>query len=245
MYTKFTYWLDKQAFLFLQNKFSDMGISLHETRKAACLPLSSKIALGFVPPEAWSNFELCKRQLSWYGESRFAGKYLLVSGTDINEYGVDFKPSTIISKVKFKPMALPGSDHEKIKAMVDRKSFSLSCPSAFKDIESMDNWKQSRWLRIMGIGNVAFKDLFTFQCANHANFIEPVYFIESEEGPVPYSIGTTKQVCSACLEFFNIIGANFKNKLVVPCPGAVMFAGMSVNTYYDVQTISSDSFSLI
>lgn len=241
MYTKFTYWMDKQAFLFLQNKFSDMGISLHETRKAACLPLSGKIAIGYVPPEAWSNFELCKRQLSWYGTSQFAGKYLLVSETDISEYGFNFKPSTIISKVKFKPMDLPGSDNEKIKALVDRKSFSLSCPSAFKDIESMDTWKQSRWLRIMGIGGVAFKELFALQCANHANFIEPDYFINSEEGPVPYSIGTTKQVCSACLEFFSIIGANFRKKLVVPCPGAVLYAGMSVNTYYEVKTISPES----
>ncbi len=67
-----------------------------------------------------------------------------------------------------------------------------------------------------------------------------IIFIDSEEGPVPYSIGTTKQVCSACLEFFNIIGANFRKKLVVPCPGAVLYAGMSVNTYYEVKTISSD-----
>lgn len=236
-YTKFTYWMDMQAFLFLQNKFADMGILLHETRKAACLPLSGKIALGFVPPGAWSNFELCKRQLSWYGESQFAGKYLLVSSTDINEYGVDFKPSTIISQVKFKPADLPGSDHKKIMAMVAKESFSRACPSAFKDIESIDNWRQLRWLRIMGIGKVSFKELFAIQCANHANFIEPDFFIESDHGPIPYSIGTTKQVCSACLEFFNIIGAGFEKKFVVPCPGAVIFAGMSVNTYYEVKTI--------
>lgn len=221
-----------------------MEIPLHETRKAACLPLSGNIAMGYVPPEAWSSFELCRRQLSWYGTSQFAGRYLLISGTDINAYGFDCKPSTIISKTKFKPMNLPGSDKGKIAALVEKKSFTLSCPSVFKNIESMDNKMQSRWLKIMGIGGVAFKDLFAFQCANHANFIEPDYYVDSEEGPLPYSIGATKQVCSACLEFFNIIGAAFKTKYVIPCPGAVLFAGMSVNTYYEVKTISLDVISI-
>jgi len=244
MYTKFTYWMDKQTFLVMHKTLSEMGIPLYETRKAICLPLSNKIALGYVTPEAWSNFDICKRQLSWYSASQFAGRYLLISGTDINKYGFDFKPSTIISKVKFKPRKLPGSDNGKIKELTDRKSFMLSCPSTFKDIESMDNGMQLRWLKIMGIGGTTFKDLFAFQCANHANFIEPDYFIDSEEGPIPYSIGVTKQVCSACLEFFNIIGANFKKKFVVPCPGAVLFAGMSVNTYYEVKTISLDLISL-
>lgn len=240
IYTKYSYWMDKQVFLFVQNKFSEMGIPLQETRKAACLPLSSKIALGYVPPEAWSNFELCKRQLSWYGTSRYSGQYLLISETDINAYGFDFKPATVISKVKFKPMDLPGSDKGKIMGLFERKSFSCSCPPAFKDIESMDDKMQSRWLNVMGIRGVTFKELFAFQCANHANFIEPDYYIDSENGPIPYSIGMTKQVCSACLEFFNIIGEKFKKKLVIPCPGAVLFAGMSVNTYYEVRTINVD-----
>ena len=214
-----------------------MGTPLYETRKAVCLPLSSKIPIGYVPPEAWSNFDICKRQLSWYHTSQFSGRYLLISGTDINEYGFDFKPATIISKVKFKPKELPGSDNQRVKELTDKKSFTISCPSAFKDIESMDNEMQSRWLKIMGIGGISFKDLFTFQCANHVNFIEPDYFINAEEGPIPYSIGMTRRVCSACPEFFNIIGAEFKKKFVVPCPGAVLFAGMSVNTYYEVKTI--------
>lgn len=215
-----------------------MGIPLHETRKTVCLPMSNKIALGFVPPEAWSNFDICKRQLSWYNTSRFSGKYLLISSTDINGYGFDIKPTTIITKIKFKPELLPGSDYGKIQKLTERKSYLIACPSAFNDIDSTDKAMQLRWLKIMGISGVAYKDLFAFQCANHANFIEPDYFIDAENGPIPYSIGMTKQVCSACLEFFNIIGAEFKKKFVVPCPGAVLFAGMSVNTYYEVKTIS-------
>ena len=34
-----------------------------------------------------------------------------------------------------------------------------------------------------------------------------------------------------------IIGRNFPQKLVVPCPGAVMFAGMGTNRYYEVTSV--------
>jgi hypothetical protein len=32
----------------------------------------------------------------------------------------------------------------------------------------------------------------------------------------------------------NIIGGSFRKKLVVPCPGAVLFAGLITNRYYEV-----------
>ena len=63
----------------------------------------------------------------------------------------------------------------------------------------------------------SYEELFIKHCANHANFIEPEYYIKDEE-PIPYSIGKTTHICSACLEFFNIIGSKWKKKLVVPCP---------------------------
>jgi hypothetical protein len=88
----------------------------------------------------------------------------------------------------------------------------------------------------MGIRGITYDELFIYHCANHANFLDPEFFIESIDGPIPYSIGSTKQVCSACLEFFNIIGEEFKKKFVIPCPGAVLFAGMVVNQYYLIES---------
>jgi len=81
--------------------------------------------------------------------------------------------------------------------------------------------------------------LFLVHCANHANFIEPRFFYKSDiNGISPYTIDHTKRICSACLEFYNIIGEYFKKKYVVPCPGSVLFAGMKVNSYYEVETAS-------
>ena len=52
--------------------------------------------------------------------------------------------------------------------------------------------------------------------------------------PVPYSIDKTSHICSVCLEYFNIIGANFRKKYVVSCPGPVLCAEMGNNRYYEV-----------
>ena len=75
----------------------------------------------------------------------------------------------------------------------------------------------------MGLQGMTFEELFVGHCANHANFIEPAYQVLEEGRPVPYSLGKTRTVCSACLEFYNIIGSSFQKKYVVPCPGAVLF----------------------
>lgn len=50
----------------------------------------------------------------------------------------------------------------------------------------------------------------------------------------PLSKRISNGICSACLEFFNIIGSRLVKKLVVPGPGAVLFAGMAPNRYYEV-----------
>ncbi|MGD9973073.1 MAG: hypothetical protein AB7S77_08450 [Desulfatirhabdiaceae bacterium] len=237
VYTRFTYWLDEADFLDIRNSLIQQNVAPVETRKAVCLPLANKIEIGYVAPDAWSNFETCRRQLSWYASSRYNGQYLLVSQGDIRRFGLDVTPATIITKIDFKPDRLPQPGNAKIDKLAHNARFQHDCPSEFMDIGAMGDDMQSRWLKIMGIRGITYPELFVRHCANHANFMEPDYFCDTPDGPVPYSIGKTKEVCSACLEFFNIIGGNFRKKFVVPCPGAVLFAGMSVNQYYQVETI--------
>lgn len=234
MYKKYTYWLKKEEFIAFQKIMRTQEIPVYEAKKAVCLPLSSKIALGYVSPEAWSHFDLCRRQLSWYGISRFANQYLVISDKELGEYGFDMTWSTRISKIKFKPKKLPLKDTQAINSLATKDLFVSSCPSAFYELGAEEGLE--RWLKIMGIRGYSYKELFVHHQANHANFMEPEFFMENGDGRVPYSIGKTNQVCSACLEFFNIIGEEFKTKYVVPCPGAVLFAGMAVNKYYQIET---------
>lgn len=235
-YKRFTYWMDKREFLEVQNRLIKQHIDLYETRKAICLALSNKVQIGYVAPYAWSNFDICRRQLSWYETSRFAGQYLVISKSDICNFGIDMKPSTIISKPFFRVKQMEKPNNEEIYKLAAKEKFQKLCPAVFKDIDSIGENSKSNWLKIMGIRGITYNELFVFHCANHSNFIDPEYFIEDADGAIPYSIGPTKQICSACLEFFNIIGENSKRKLVIPCPGAVLFAGMTVNHYYQVES---------
>jgi hypothetical protein len=51
---------------------------------------------------------------------------------------------------------------------------------------------------------------------------------------ITFSIDKISYMCSACLGLFNNIGFQFRKELVVPCTGAVLFAGMASNRYYEV-----------
>jgi len=199
-----------------------------------CLPLSKRIDIGIVPPDTWRESELCRRQLSWYWHSPFAGRYLIISATPLTELG--FPPQIILKKCKFRPPALPGEADKK--AMIQRQSYLAAKPDEWDDLDAEDPARQDRWLKVMGIRGKTYREIFLTHCANHANFIEPDYFVEEEGEKIPYSIGKTNQTCSACLEFFGIIGNGTSRKRVVPCPGAVIFAGLPVNRYIEVQMLT-------
>jgi hypothetical protein len=226
--------MDEKLFQNIEKKLAEKDIYPAEARKTVCLPLSSKIPFGYIPPNAWSKFDLCRRQLSWYYASKYAGKYLLICEKPLSEFGIDLLPDTTIEKAKFKPKRLP--DQESIRSLAEKEKFKHYCPPEFLDIGAMDEKMKDRWMKIMGVRGITYDEVFVEQCANHANFIEPEYFLETNNGIVPYSIGKTSRICSACLEFFNIIGDQYKDMYVVPCPGAVLFAGMSVNKYYLVSS---------
>ena len=201
-----------------------------------CVPLARRVDMGIVPPEAWKKTELCKRPLSWYWLSRRAGQYLAVSSRDLDAYG--FETEIVLRSSPFRPKSLPGDDEKK--ALIARRSYLKAKPDIWDDLSSEDPLAQDRWLKIMGIRGIRYDELFLTHCANHANFIEPVYFLREKNEIIPYSIGGTKYICSACLEFFNVIGEEFRRKLVVPCPGAVLFSGLPVNRYIEVETVLRD-----
>jgi hypothetical protein len=203
-----------------------------DIRKAVCLPLSRQVEIGWVAPKVWQSYPLCRRQLSWYRHSSLQGKTLLVSSNELTE---EFpSPAAIIQNSTFRPEDLPGR-HE-LPDLIKRESYLKARPDEWEDLSAEDQEQQKKWLAVMGLGGMSFEELFVGHCANHANFIEPRYYDLENGQPAPYSLGKTVTVCSACLEFFNIIGGSFRKKYVVPCPGAVLFAGMTPNHYYEVLT---------
>jgi len=232
-FEKFVYWLTEAEFISLESKLSEEDIPMQEAKKAVCLPMAKNIEIGYVRPDAWQKYEICKRQLSWYGVSQYAGQYLVVSSFRLDEYGL--KPEIQIKTSKFRATKLP--DEQKKLKMIETQGYQHARPDEWENIDAEDPKARERWLKIMGIRNIPFEKIFITHCANHANFIEPVYFITEEDEKIPYSIAKTAYICSACLEFYNIIGSEFRKKLVVPCPGGVLFAGLPVNKYLEVTKI--------
>ena len=232
-YEKYVYWLEHRDFLSLRSILDQKGSAITEAKKAVCVPLSKNVQIGFVAPDAWQKYELCKRQLSWYRGSSHAGQFLVVSSFELDDHGLT--PEAVIKQSRFRASSLPGRE-EKLQ-MIESSKYQQAKPSEWENIASEDPDLHDKWLKIMGVRGVSYEEVFISHCANHANFIEPVYFKNNQDGMVPYSIAKTSYICSACLELYNIIGSDFRKKMVVPCPGAVLFAGLSVNRYFEVTTI--------
>jgi hypothetical protein len=229
-YQKYVYWLDFDEAPRLRGVLKRQGMVPTDIKKAVCLPLSRQIDIGWVGPEVWQSFALCRRQLSWYRHSPLHGKTLLVSSTELTEKFPP--PAAILQNSNFRPGGLPKK--QDWPTLIKRESYLKARPKEWEDLRAEDQEQQKRWLAVMGLGGTSFEELFVGHCANHANFIEPRYYALEDGQPVPYSLGRTVTVCSACLEFFNVIGGSFRKKYVVPCPGAVLFAGMVPDHYYEV-----------
>ena len=236
-YTKYIYWLSHSQFGQLSEQLSDEHIEIKEAKKAVCMPLSRNMDIGYVSPSAWNNFKICNRQLSWYYTSPFIEKYLVISSLQLDEYGIE--PECIICDSKFRPKTLPRK--KDLKSLLDSPAYNNMKPNEWDKLDAEDDSDREKWLRIMGIGNVTFEEVFRWHCANHANFLDPLYFTKVNNQITPYSICRTTHICSACMEFFNIIGRKFTQKYVVPCPGSVIFSGLSPNRYYRVISTVQDT----
>ena len=231
-YVKYTYWVSGEEAGLLKERLENDDRDVFEVKKAVCIPLSARYDVGLIPPEAWRDYEFCRRQFSWQRSSRFKDMTLIISAGDLSAYGLT--PETIIrSRPDFKPPSLPGPDC--FPALVQNREYIESKPDEWDDIAREDPEKIKQWMKVLRLKDESFSRLLLSHSANHANFITPVYYVKDGDGEkIPYSIAPTRQVCSACLEFFNIIGSSQVRKLVEPCPGAALFAGLEANLYYEV-----------
>ena len=225
--------MDAEKIPFLRDKLAEKGRRLHRELKSVCAPLAYGDRVAVVPPDTWGRIDICKKPLSWYWLSPHAGRHLVISPLDLTEDG--FQPGIILRPSPFHPKALPGRAERQ--ALFAKPAVFRGRPVRWEDLAADDPEAIRRWMTLMRIREVRYERLFLDQCANHANFLDPVYFIREGDAVIPYSIGPTQRVCSACLELFNVVGDEFRKKLVVPCPGAVIYGGMPVNRYIEVETL--------
>jgi hypothetical protein len=234
-YKKFCYWVDFHSFKAVRRGLEEREIELPDEARIPCRVLRASKEIAFLAPPAWNGF--CKRRTSWYRKSKMEGKFLIVSNSPLD--GPDLEGSIIIAGSKFMPDRLPNPGE--ISQLVRSKEYQKRKPSEWDKPDPLENDFYQRWFeRQQRKEPFDFDKILLSHSANHANFLDPKFFVKLNGTIVPYSIADSIHVCSSCLEFFNILGGQWPVKYVVPCIGAVQFAHLPMDQYFEVRTQRAD-----
>jgi len=233
-YEKFCYWSNQKELEGIRENLKHGEITMVEEAHIPCRALRSSLEIGLVLPSAWQGF--CNRRTSWYGSSEKAGRFLVVSNRPLPISGHGH--SILIRESNFKPDRLPV--FEEIREMAKSRSFQKKKPSIWDKIDPSEKVFYRRWFeRFGGKEPFDFEEMLMYHSANHANFLDPRFFILLEAGKAPYSIADSLHTCSSCLEFFNILGGEWPLKYVTACSGAVRYARLPQDQYFSVSACDS------
>jgi hypothetical protein len=214
----------------VRENIEEKGGALDDETRIPCRALRASREVAYLGPPAWYGF--CRRRTCWYWESEKVGQYLIVSNTSFDH--LDVGNPIIITESNFKPDRLPSPDE--IAQLVKSQEYQKRKPNTWEKVEPIEKDFYQTWFERHHIeGRFDFDKLFAIHSANHANFLDPKYFITLDGLMVPYSIADSIHVCSSCLEFFNILGGQWRVKYVTPCIGAAMFAHLPMDRYLEVR----------
>ena len=230
-YMRFCYWLTHREFRKARDVLETEGIEVHDETRIPCRALRPSLENSYIDPKAWKGF--CQRRTSWYLKSEKVGKFLLVSNK-----ACDFLTpgdAVLITESRVMPKRFPS--HEEMLQLVKSQKYRKGKPRTWEKVGSFERESYRRWFE----GRCTqepfdFDELFLHHSANHANFMDPKFFMMADGAKAPYSISDSSHACSSCLEFFNILGSQWTVKYVVPCSGAVQFAHLPVDRYFEVRS---------
>jgi len=253
-YLRYTYALDDRELERLRRELSARSQPLVEVGKTPCKVLNPQMLIGYATPDSW-NQGSCRRRGSWYRRSEKAGKYLVGSAFRLE----GFPGGTVISETNFSPPRLPSREEQL--ELIQSEVYQSEKPADWENVESSEVMELFKDFKSMGTreipallkrlkplglrglakATVLFREIFVTNCANHANFLDPRYFVEENGEKIPYSISdNTLFICSACAEYFDLVGSGFRTKLVVPCLGSAIYGIMKVNRYYRVEKLPAE-----
>ena len=205
------------------------NIGLRSGKAVVCPGLDEISKITSVSPEVWS--QTCHRQGSWYRKSEKNGQYLITSSFELE--GFEPYRQAVITRSDFL-LPRPATRVEK-QEMVEDEEFQSLVPQEWHVISDREKRIWMRWARRLG-SEEDWDSLFLTHTANHANFIKPRFFMESDNQIIPYSIDMSANLCSCCLELFQVIGTAWRKKLVAPCAGAVLFSLLPKDRYLLVES---------
>jgi hypothetical protein len=230
-YQKHCYWVSPPYAESIREGLRAKGFPLVEESHLPCRVLRSSVAAGWILPEAWGG--ICKRKTSWYQKSEKSTQSLIVSNLPLDLPGLG-KP-TMIRPSAFQPERTPSNGE--LDRLLASEEYRKRKPRTWDKPDPLEEQLYQRWfLRYRSKERFDFEAILRSHSANHANFLDPVHYVFMPSGKVPYSIAGSLYVCSSCLEFFGILGDQWRFKYVVPCIGAVQFARLPINQYFEVET---------
>lgn len=224
-YGKHIYWLTKDDVSRLDGLLERRGIKLKHAKGIICTPLDRINKIACVAPEVWN--ETCGRQGSWYRTSHKNGLYLIISSFELDDF--ETQKSAVITESDF---ILPEPVSQVAKqGLFEDSRLRERMPTRWQQVTEMEKRIYLRWAKRLGSSVQDYDQLYLTHTANHSNFIRPKFFIETSDGIIPYSIDRSAHLCSCCVELFQVLGNEFKKKLVAPCPGATIFARLKPDRY--------------
>jgi len=232
-YQKFCYWVEADRLKKVKENIEQNGGKFDDEVRIPCRLLRASRKVSYVSPTAWYGF--CRRRTSWYWESEKVGQYLIVSSTSLDH--LNSKNPFTITESSFKPDHLPSPDQ--IAQLLKSQKYQKRKPKAWEQVDPIDKAFYQTWFDRHRPGELFdFDKLFAYHSANHANFLDPNFFVQLNGATAPYSIADSIHVCSSCLELFNILGERWPVKYVIPCIGAVQFAHLPLDRYLKVEIIA-------
>ena len=237
-YLKFCYWTDLHGLRKVRINLEEKGIDLPDEARIPCRVLRASTEVIYLAPPAWNGF--CKRRTSWFRKSEMSDKFLIVSNSPMDI--PDLNNPIIIMGSNFKPDRFPSS--EEISQLVQSQEYQKRKPSEWDKTDPLEKDFYQRWFERNRVNEpFDFDKILLSHSANHANFIDPKFIVNMNGGKVPYSIADSLRVCSSCLEFFNILGDQWAVKYVVPCIGAVQFAHLPIDQYFEVRVYADTNIN--
>lgn len=229
-YRKYVYWLTGEWSEALKARLAAGNVKIKTAKGIVCTPLDIINKISIVPPGVWN--ESCGRQGSWYRTSDKNGLYLVVSSFELDGPYREFR-AAVITESDFSPprWATP----EEKAALVEDPALLQRMPVEWTHVAEVEKRIYLRWARRLGSSVEDYETLYRSHTANHANFIHPHFFVEQDGRQIPYSIDRSAHLCSCCVELFQVLGAGFEKKLVVPCPGATIYARLKPDRYLLVE----------
>ncbi|RPI79311.1 MAG: hypothetical protein EHM45_03395 [Desulfobacteraceae bacterium] len=228
---KYIYWLTQQEEADLGAELEAKGARLKHAKGVTCTPLDVLTRIAAVAPEVWLDH--CPRAGAWYRASEKNGQFLIVSSFELQGY--EDRLTALIRPFDFQPPRKAGP--REIEKLVESPEFLRQMPPQWGRASDNEKRIYLRWAHKLGSEIKTFDELWRIHSANHANFIRPVFYIEKNGRPVPYSLDQSAHLCSCCLELFDILGQEHREKLVRPCPGAVFYARLEPDQYFLVEKV--------